>query len=403
MSVDCDLKRLYYINHSIEDPWFYIFIVIYVILILTSLSSNTSVIIALQRIGKRRSKKQKESVRPNLLVRPLKVSEKTRDHLISFLALLDIFLSLTIPLTVLDGLSKYWPLGKNTELLCKITKSSPSVIVFSSSALIFMIAVNCYRQVLSPHKPQILPKHLKYILSCILLTSVLFTAPQFYHTKLFTLFEDKENPQEPEVVIQRSTHRRSIDVTPVVAFVTSMTPSPSTLKEVITNKNDTNNCDQYDKYGWSHVVYCIEEWPFGEQSLDPFSRVYYSYFTITIQLIIPFVVISLSYLSIYLKLHTHSSVRQRLLISSSEQKIQEDNRRSKRRNKLLLAISLVYLCSWLPLGTVNVLLDAYPDILGTDPANATMMFLICHIVGMFSTSVNPVIYGFTNKSVRSGK
>ena len=139
MRVDCDLKRLYYINHSIEDPWFYIFIVIYVILILTSLSSNTSVIIALQRIGKRRSKKQKESVRDNLLVRPVKVSEKTRDHLISVLALLDIFLSLTIPLTVLDGLSKYWPLGKNTELLCKITKSSPSVIVFSSSSLIFIL------------------------------------------------------------------------------------------------------------------------------------------------------------------------------------------------------------------------------------------------------------------------
>ena len=144
MDEDCELKRLYYINHSIDDPWFYIFIVIYVTLILTSLSSNTSVIVALHRIGKRRAKNLQESLRDNLLVRPPKVSEQTKDLLISFLALFDMFLSLTIPLTSMDGLSKFWPLGKDTELLCKITKSSPSVTVFLSSALIFIIAVNCY-------------------------------------------------------------------------------------------------------------------------------------------------------------------------------------------------------------------------------------------------------------------
>ena len=87
---------------------------------------------------------------------------------------------------------------------------------------------------------------------------------------------------------------------------------------------------------------------------------------------------------------------------STEQRIQEDNLRSKRRNKLMLAISLVYLCSWLPLGTINVLLDMYPDILGTNPTHAIMMLLVCHIVGMTSTSLNPVIYGFTNKAVRTG-
>merc|ERR1719336_860381 len=67
----------------------------------------------------------------------------------------------------------------------------------------------------------------------------------------------------------------------------------------------------------------------------------------------------------------------------------------------MLAISLVYLCSWLPLGTINVLLDMYPDILGSDPTHAIIMLLVCHIVGMTSTSLNPVIYGFTNKAVRT--
>ena len=402
MSEDCDLKRLYFINHSIDDPWFYIFILIYVSLIVTAISSNTSVIIALQRISKRRAMKQKESLRENLLVRPLKVSEKTRDLLITFLALFDILLSLTIPLTVMDGLSKFWPLGKNTELLCKITKSSPSVVVFSSSALIFIIAINCYRQILSPHKAQIQPKHLKYILTCILIGAVLFAAPQFYHTKLFNLYEDEANTPSPATVIESSSQYKASSVTKRESFVTSLPQSSTTIKNQNTDINATENCDHYDIFGWSHVVYCIDEWPFSVESLDPYSRVYYSYFTFAIQLIIPFVVISISYFSIYIKLQKHSLVRQRLLISSTEQKIQDDNRRSKRRNKLMLSISLVYLISWFPLGGINVLLDIYPDILGANPTHAIVMLLFCHIIGMTSTSLNPVIYGFTNKAVRGG-
>ena len=403
MDIDCDLKRLYFINHSIEDPWFYSFIVIYVILILLSLSANTSVILALQRIGKRRTKKQKESLRENFLVRPLKLSEKTKDFFIILLASVDIVLSLTIPLTAMDGLSKYWPLGKNTEILCKLTKSSPSVIVFSSSALITIIAVNCYRQVLSPHKPQILPKHSKYILFCIFCTSVLFAAPQFYHTKLFSLFEDKPSTPVPNVVTDSSTHFKSYEVSPFESFVTSLPQLPNVAIDNKTDEISTDdNCSHYDKNGWSHVIFCIEEWSFGEEGLDPFSRIYYSYFTFTIQLIVPFVVISVSYLSIYLKLQKHSIVRKRLLVCKGEQNIQEENHRNKRRNKLMIAISLVYLVSWLPLGTINVLLDAFPDMLGTNPSHATMLFMFCHIIGMCSTCVNPVIYGFTNKSVREG-
>ena len=403
MDIDCDLKRLYFINHSIEDPWFYTFILIYVLLIVLSLTSNMSVIIALQRIGKRRNKKQKKLLRESFLVRPLKPSEKTKVLFITLLASVDIILSLTIPFTTMDGLSKFWPVGKDTEILCKLTKSLPSVTVFSSSALITIIALNSYRQVLSPHKAQILPKHSKYILFCIFCTSVLFTIPQFYHTKLFSLFEDKALPPDPNVANDSSTTFEPYEVSPVGSTVT---PLPQSSKEVVdtrTDKTNTNDtCSHYDKNGWSHVVFCIEQWPFTEETLDPFQRVYYSYFTFTIQLILPFIVISVSYLSIYLKLQKHSVVRQRLLVCKGEQKIQDENRRNKRRNKLMVAISLVYLGSWLPLGTINVLLDTFPDMLGTNPSHATILFVFCHIIGMCSTSVNPIIYGFTNKSIRAG-
>ena len=95
---DCRLKRLYYINHSIDDPWFQVFIVIYVALIISSLLSNTSVCVALKRIGQRRNRRQKKSLRDNLLFRPLTKSEATRDQLILILTIIDILVSLTIPL-----------------------------------------------------------------------------------------------------------------------------------------------------------------------------------------------------------------------------------------------------------------------------------------------------------------
>ena len=387
---DCELKRLFYLNHSIDDPWFQVFIVIYVVLIISSLLSNTSVCVAHKRIGKRRNKMQQLS------------TKATRELLISILAIFDILVSLTIPLTIMDGLSMFWPVGKNSESLCKITKSSPSVVVYSSSAIITIIAVNCYRQVLSPHKFQLLPKHLKYLVCFIFLASILFAAPQFYHIKLFSLYQDKPNATKHFTNIESSTHHNSIDVTPVASSFTSLSDSTRALQKRNAEANYTNDCQQYDNIDWTHVVYCIEDWPFSVESLDPYSRVYYSYFTFATQLIIPFVCISVSYLSIYLKLQRHSVVRQRLTVGSTKQRIQEDNLRSKRRNKLMLAISLIYLCSWLPLGTINVLLDMYPDILGTDPTRAIMMLLVCHIVGMTSTSLNPLIYGFTNKAVRTG-
>ena len=400
---DCELKRLYHINHSIDDPWFHIFILIYVMLMISSLLANTSVCVALKRIGQRRNEKQKQSFGDNLLVRPLTKSEVTRDHLILILAIFDILVSLTIPLTITDGLSKFWPLGKNSELLCKITKSSPSVVVYSSSAIITIIAINCYRQILSPHKGQILPKHLKFTLSSIFLASVLFTAPQFYHTRLFSLYQDKPSTPAPFTGIESSTHHNSFDVNQMVSSFTDLPNSTRTFQKRNIHENYTNDCKQYDNRNrWTNIVYCIEEWPFSVESLDPYSRVYYSYFTFAFQLIIPFVVISISYFSIYLKLRRHSVVRQKMMIYSTEQKVQDDNVRNKRRNKLMLAISLVYLCSWLPLGTINVLLDTYPNILGTDPTHAIIIFLVCHIVGMTSTSLNPVIYGFTNNAVRTG-
>ena len=58
--------------------------------------------------------------------------------------------------------------------------------------------------------------------------------------------------------------------------------------------------------------------------------------------------------------------------------------------------------SWLPLSIIGVLLDAKPDILGNDIEVVNIVFMTCHLLGMSSAFVNPIIYGYTNKQIRIG-
>ena len=79
-----------------------------------------------------------------------------------------------------------------------------------------------------------------------------------------------------------------------------------------------------------------------------------------------------------------------------------ENNRNKRRNKLLVTISLVYLITWLPLGIIGTLSDANINIFGDNAEVTAMIFMTCHLIGMSSACANPIIYGFRNKHVRKG-
>ena len=112
LEIDCDLKKLYFFNHSLQEPWHHVYIILYILLTATSFISNAMLLIAIQRFGKKRIQKQNRLSSRNFLIRPLKPVEITRDRLIFHLAIHGILLSFTMPLTAFDGLSKFWPLHK---------------------------------------------------------------------------------------------------------------------------------------------------------------------------------------------------------------------------------------------------------------------------------------------------
>ena len=93
------------------------------------------------------------------------------------------------------------------------------------------------------------------------------------------------------------------------------------------------------------------------------------------QSILPFFVISYCYYSVYKRLKRQATVQLRVLVT--EAATRRRNEREKKRNKLLMTISLVYLITWLPLGIVGAFFDGKPTMNYTDPETPTILFMIC--------------------------
>ena len=186
MEIDCNLKRLYSLNHSTQNPWHYIFIGLYALVTLSGFICNTILLIALQFVHSKKSRRglplSLQNIRLPIHPRP---SEIRRDALISQLAILDLLLCISMPFTAVDGLTKFWPFGSDTELLCKMVKAFPTTIVYAAAMTMMLIAFNCYRWTVLPHKRQIPTAKLKYLTLSFIIISLLLSSPQYYFTKIF--------------------------------------------------------------------------------------------------------------------------------------------------------------------------------------------------------------------------
>ena len=182
--------------------------------------------------------------------------------------------------------------------------------------------------------------------------------------------------------------------------------------------------------GLESVAFCFEKWPFK------YGRAYYSAFVLMIQLFFPIVTVSLAYCRISKKLSTrrNASIRMRSRKSAKNTrrgleerpdgvltsefsaetdssiemnaigcakmklKTNEDHRVYK-VNLLLIAITVVFCISWLPLNLYNLIMDvAYPDHTVTE--KMLVVYAACHLCGMSSACSNPFLYGWLNHNFR---
>ena len=77
--------------------------------------------------------------------------------------------------------------------------------------------------------------------------------------------------------------------------------------------------------------------------------------------------------------------------------------RLRRRHRLLLAISLIFSITWLPLNVLNLTHDLFnPFTLPRDREMMNIIYATCHLFGMSSACANPFLYGWFNENFRRG-
>ena len=403
MKIDCDLMLLYFLNHSTHEPWHSIFILLYTIVTVTAFTFNLLVLFAVLR----RRQRLNNATSNNM---------KTRNILIGHLCTFDVLLAISMPCTAIDALTKFWPFGINSQIMCKATKSASAVVVFSNSMMIIVIAVDSYRQIVFASGRQLTPSMIIKLTIMIVSLAFLMALPIYYHTRLIQ--PNEVNNSFDETKATNGSHKSLFTTTaPDSVSVTYLKQTTyKTTSRIHINKNETTReeyfhdvnrmgddetCDDLEQ-DWSHVVYCVEDWEFGGQNHDPVNRIYYSLFSLTVQYSIPFITISILYFSIYLKLKKISVIRNNMMDHASDESQRRNNKRDKRINVMLLTISMVFCFCWLPLNLIGTLMDYDYTLFGNETDRMTIIFMSCHIAGMCSACINPVVYGFCNEAIRSG-
>ena len=401
----CLLKNVYGLNQILPQPYHTIFSTLYNAIWFFAFVCNSLLLICLYRhnkgrlIVRRRLGGRTKCARQYHRSIRSKMSEKTRDHLIGHLSSLDLLLSLTLPFTTLDVLTMYWPLGPNTEFIARLTRAVPPALINSSSVVITLIAINCYRQILHSSEQQLTPRSIRYLLIPIILVSIIMSIPTFYFTNLDDTLVNRF--KMGGIDINQNYMSLDSEMNTVTSNTLYNGAKVAKTRMILTNtsENEDTSCQEHNDLNLSYVSFITDDWTTADQWLHN-SRFWYSIFSIVTQLIIPFFIISFCYYFVSRRLKKQTEIQRRVIITSM--RMRKENERNKRRNRLLVTISLVYLLTWLPLSVFGILSDSNVGIFGDNPNTIIIVFVICHLIGMSSTFANPIIYGFRNKHVRQG-
>ncbi|KAJ9598827.1 hypothetical protein L9F63_026638, partial [Diploptera punctata] len=325
-TIDQNILEEFSRNRVIEDPAFSILIFMYSILIILGATGNSLVVCAVAR---------KPAMRT------------ARNMFIVNLAVSDLLLCLiTMPLTLMEILTKYWPLGRY-PFMCKMLGTLQATSIFVSTISITAIALDRYHVIVYPTRESLQKLGAVAILGCIWITAIILASPMFFWRTL--------------------------------------------------RQHDIN----LPSFGIEYIAYCLEEWPVEH------GRAYYSLFSLIVQYIVPIITVSVAYSRICRKLRyryvSSSAVGSRSKTkpcsgSSTKRKPKED-KRMRKTNSLLISISLIFCVSWLPLNIFNLVVD-YWNPFGDDRQFMMICYAVCHMMGMSSACSNPLLYGWLNDNFR---
>lgn len=135
--------------------------------------------------------------------------------------------------------------------------------------------------------------------------------------------------------------------------------------------------------------FCEEEFPSEEY------RKIFGGLTTMFQFIIPFFLIAFCYICVSVRLNDRARSKPG---SKNSRKEEADRERKKRTNRMLIAMVVIFLLSWLPLNVINIINDFHGQIMHWK--YYFLSFFMVHSMAMSSTCYNPFLYAWLNENFR---
>lgn len=246
----------------------------------------------------------------------------------------------TAPVTVYFTVNLFWPFG---TLACQVTASMQGVNTFVSCLTLVLIAMDRFLLTLCPVKWRLAAKAPLVCYIVVWLTAILVAAPYFFAVSA------------EDVQLDPWTAKYTVHILEIC--------------------------------GKSKPQICLERtW-----HRLPFSRKTYTLTVLAIQYILPLSALGFAYTQI------GSTIRRRVKHSTTvdQQRKHVLAQRNRRAVLLLLLLVLIYAIAWLPINAYNVL-----NVLDVIEFSQSR-YIFCHMIGMASACLNPIMYALINESFRN--
>ncbi|GFT99372.1 neuropeptide Y receptor type 2 [Nephila pilipes] len=136
-------------------------------------------------------------------------------------------------------------------------------------------------------------------------------------------------------------------------------------------------------------LYCDEVWPHES------SRRAFGFSTSILQFVIPFIIITFCYLKVCIKLKNRARSKPG---AKSLKKEEMERERTRRTNRMLITMVVIFGASWLPINIYNLIIDFYIPAASWKFLN--VIFFMSHAAAMSSTCYNPFLYAWLNENFR---
>uniref|UniRef100_A0A0D9S1W0 Neuropeptide Y receptor type 5 n=1 Tax=Chlorocebus sabaeus TaxID=60711 RepID=A0A0D9S1W0_CHLSB len=135
---------------------------------------------------------------------------------------------------------------------------------------------------------------------------------------------------------------------------------------------------------------CVESWPSDSY------RIAFTISLLLVQYILPLVCLTVSHTSVCRSISCGLSNKENRLEENEMIKIKKRSRSVFYRLTILI---LVFAVSWMPLHLFHVVTDFNDNLISN--RHFKLVYCICHLLGMMSCCLNPILYGFLNNGIKA--